>query len=74
MPDIVPGHPVACGVPLPPSLLGPHREFCNELRSTISKIGTLVETLEAWADDIERTVADTISETTQALSHRSTPY
>ena len=51
-------HPVALGIPLPHSLLAPHRHFCDAVRVAIATIESLVESMEAWADDIERTIRD----------------
>ena len=46
-------HPVALGIPLPHSLLAPHRQFCDAVRAAITTIESLVESMEAWAADIE---------------------
>ena len=32
------GHPVALGIPLPHSLLAPHRHFCDAVRAAIATI------------------------------------
>ena len=67
-------HPVAMGVPLPHSLLAPHRHFCDAVRVTIAAIESLVESMEAWADDIERTIQDVVRQTRRILTSRSHPY
>ena len=36
-------HPVALGIPLPHSLLAPHRQFCDAVRAAIATIESLVE-------------------------------
>ena len=67
-------HPVALGVPLPHSLLAPHRHFCDAVRAAIATIESLVESMEAWADDIERTICDAVRQTRRMLQNRSHPY
>ena len=67
-------HPVAMGVPLPHSLLAPHRHFCEAVRVAIAAIESLVESMEAWADDIERTIRDVVRQTRRMLTSRSHPY
>ena len=67
-------HPVALGIPLPHSLLAPHRHFCDAVRAAIATIESLVESMEAWADDIERTVRDAVRQTRRMLQNRSHPY
>ena len=67
-------HPVALGVPLPHSLLAPHRHFCDAVRVAIAAIESLVESMEAWADDIERTIRDVVRQTMRILTSRSHPY
>ena len=67
-------HPVAMGVPLPHSLLAPHRLFCEAVRVAIAAIESLVESMEAWADDIERTIRDVVRQTRRMLTSRSHPY
>ena len=67
-------HPVALGVPLPHSLLAPHRIFCDAVRAAIAAIEGLVECLDAWADDIERTLRDAVRQTRRMLQSRSNPY
>ena len=67
-------HPVALGVPLPHSLLAPHRLFCDAVRAAIATIEGLVECLDAWADDIERTLRDAVRQTRRMLQSRSNPY
>ena len=67
-------HPVALGVPLPHSLLAPHRLFCDAVRAAIATIEGLVECLDAWADDIERTIRDAVRQTRRMLHSRSNPY
>ena len=67
-------HPVAMGVPLPHSLLAPHRHFCDAVRAAITTIESLVESMEAWADDIERTIRDVVRQTRRMLTSRSHPY
>ena len=67
-------HPVAWGIPLPHSLLAPHRQFCDALRAAIATIEGLVESMEAWADDIERTIGDAVRQTRRMLQNRSHPY
>ena len=67
-------HPVALGIPLPHSLLAPHRHFCDAVRAAIATIESLVEGMEAWADDIERTVRDAVRQTRRMLQNRSHPY
>ena len=67
-------HPVALGIPLPHSLLAPHRQFCDAVRAAIAMIESLVESLEAWADDIERTIRDAVRQTRRMLQNRSHPY
>ena len=66
-------HPVAMGIPLPHSLLAPHRHFCDGVRAAIAAIESLVESMEAWANDIERTIRDVMRQTRRMLS-RSHPY
>ena len=67
-------HPVALGIPLPHSLLAPHRLFCDAVRAAIATIESLVESMEAWADDIERTIRDVVRQTRRILQSRSHPY
>ena len=67
-------HPVAMGVPLPHSLLAPYRHFCDAVRVAIAAIESLVESMEAWADDIERTIRDVVRQTRRMLTSRSHPY
>ena len=67
-------HPVALGIPLPHSLLAPHRQFCDAVRAAIATIEGLVESMEAWADDIERTIRDAVRQTRRMLQNRSHPY
>ena len=67
-------HPVALGIPLPHSLLAPHRQFCDAVRAAIATIESLVESMEAWADDIERTIRDAVRQTRRMLQNRSHPY
>ena len=67
-------HPVALGIPLPHSLLAPHRQFCEAVRAAISTIESLVESMEAWADDIERTLRDAVRQTRRMILNRSNPY
>ena len=67
-------HPVALGIPLPHSLLAPHRQFCDAVRAAIATIESLVESMEAWADDIERTIRDVVRQTRRMLQNRSHPY
>ena len=67
-------HPVALGIPLPHSLLAPHRLFCDAVRAAIATIESLVESMEAWADDIERTIRDAVRQTRRMLQSRSNPY
>ena len=67
-------HPVALGIPLPHSLLAPHRQFCDAVRAAIATIESLVESMEAWADDIERTIRDAVRQTRRMLQTRSHPY
>ena len=67
-------HPVALGIPLPHSLLAPHRQFCDAVRAAIDTIESLVESIEAWADDIERTIRDAVRQTRRMLQNRSHPY
>ena len=67
-------HPVALGIPLPHSLLAPHRQFCDAVRAAIATIESLAESMEAWADDIERTIGDAVRQTRRMLQHRSHPY
>ena len=67
-------HPVAMGIPLPRSLLAPHRQFCEAVRVAIAAIESLVESLVAWADDIERTLGDAVRQTRRMLQNRSHPY
>ena len=67
-------HPVALGIPLPHSLLAPHRFFCDAVRAAIATIEGLVECLDAWADDIERTIRDAVRQTRRMLHSRSHPY
>ena len=67
-------HPVALGIPLPHSLLAPHRQFCDAIRAAIATIESLVESMEAQADDIERTIGDAVRQTRRMLQHRSHPY
>ena len=67
-------HPVAMGVPLPHSLLAPHRQFCEAVLVAIAAIESLVESMEAWVDDIERTLRDVIRQTRRILASRSQPY
>ena len=66
--------PVALGIPLPHSLLAPHRHFCDAVRAAIATIEHLVESMEAWADDIERTIRDAVRQTRRMLQNRSHPY
>ena len=66
-------HPVALGIPLPHSLLAPHRHFCDAVRVAIATIESLVESMEAWADDIERTIRDVVRQTRRILQSRSHP-
>ena len=67
-------HPFALGIPLPHSLLAPHRQFCEAVRVAIAAIECLVESMEAWVDDIERTLRDVIRQTRRMLASRSQPY
>ena len=67
-------HPVAMGIPLLHSLLAPHRHFCDAVRVAIAAIESLVESMEAWADDIERTIRDVVRQTKRILASRSHPY
>ena len=67
-------HPVAMGIPLPHSLLAPHRHFCDAVRVASATIESLVESMEAWADDIERTIRDVVRQTRRILQSRSHPY
>ena len=67
-------HPVAMGIPLPHSLLAPHRHFCDAVRVAIAAIESLVESMEAWTDDIERTIRDVVRQTRRILASRSHPY
>ena len=67
-------HPVALGVALPHSLLAPHRHFCDAVRVAIAAIESLVESMEAWADDIEITIRDVVRQTRRILTTRSHPY
>ena len=68
-------HPVALGIPLPHSLLAPHRQFCDAVLYVLQLLRlSLVETMEAWADDIERTIRDAVRQTRRMLQHRSHPY
>ena len=67
-------HPVVMGVPLPHSLLAPHRHFCDAVRVAIAAIESLMESMEAWADDIERTMRDVVRQTRRILTSRSHPY
>ena len=67
-------HPVALGIPLPNSLLAPHSQFCDAVRAAIATIEGLVESMEAWADDIERTIRDAVRQTRRMLQNRSHPY
>ena len=64
--------PVALGIPLPHSLLV--RQFCDAVRAAIATIESLVESMEAWADDIERTIRDAVRQTRRMLQNRSHPY
>ena len=66
-------HPVALGIPLPHSLLAPRRQFCDAVRVAIATIESLVESMEAWADHIERTIRDVV-QTRRLLQNRSHPY
>ena len=61
-------HPVAFGVPLPHSLLELHRSYCEAIRTAIAKIENLVENMDAWADDIERTIRDAVRQTRRESS------
>ena len=67
-------HPVALGIPLPHSLLAPHRHFCDAVRVAIATIQSLVDSMEAWADDIERTIRDVVRQTRRISQSRSHPY
>ena len=67
-------HPVALGIPLPHSLLAPHRHFCDAVRVASATIENLVESMEAWADDIERTIRDVVRQTRRILQSRRHPY
>ena len=67
-------HPSALGVPLPRSLLDPHKEFCAILNASISKLEELAEGIEAWADDIERTIRDVLRQAKRQAQNRSSPY
>ena len=67
-------HPVALGIPLPHSLLAPHSQFCDARRAAIATIEGLVESMETWADDIERTIRDAVRQTRRMLQNRSHPY
>ena len=67
-------HPVAFGVPLPHSLLELHRKHCEAIRAAIAKVENLVESMEAWADDIERTIRDAVRQTRRVVQNRSNPY
>ena len=46
----------------PHSLLAPHRQFCEAVRAAIATIESLVESMEAWAENIERTLRDAVSD------------
>ena len=67
-------HPVALGIPLPDSLLAPHRHFCDAVRVASATIESLVVSMEALADDIERTIRDAVRQTRRMLQNRSHPY
>ena len=60
--------------PCPHSLLAPHRLFCDAVRAAIATIESLVESMEAWTDDIERTIRDAVRQTRRMLQSRSNPY
>ena len=66
-------HPVALGIPLPHSLLAPHRLFCDAVRAAIATIESLVESMEARADDIERTIRTGLNFKCTCIQIRSKP-
>ena len=50
-----------------------HRQFCDAVRAAIATIESLVEGMEASADDIERAVRDAVRQTRRMLQNRSHP-
>ena len=71
---MLPDDPLSSARPLPRAFVTPHKEFCEALHTCIAKVRSLAEGLEAWADDIERAVRETIIEARHATSNRSNPY
>ena len=66
--------PVALGIPLPHPLLAPHRQFCDANRAAIATIESVVESMEAWADDVERNIRVAVRQTRRILQNRSHPH
>ena len=67
-------HSVALGIPLPHSLLAPQRQFCDAVRAAIAIIESRVKSMEARADDVERTIRDAVRQTRRMLQNRSHRY
>ena len=61
-------------VPLPRSLLTYHHQFVDELLSAIFKLRAIIQSLEAWAFDLQITIRDMMVEAKRSVSNRSSPY